>query len=122
MADIIFWQSSFVWRNFVYVKTRKQMNIYDKIEDVREKFSENTQQEIYYISHYDSPKTQDILLILSKINNESINTDEGTNMFYNATSNEAIMYQYSPHNENEIFTFKSEQPFFVQRFMASDRE
>jgi len=110
-GNVIFMQSKYVWRDFIYIKTKKKMNIYDVVENIQENFSDNTQQPIYYISYFDSPKNQDRLLVLSRMNNESINPDEGKNMLGNATANEAKVYYYAPYKE---FVFELFIPFSTQ--------
>jgi hypothetical protein len=115
MNEVIFWQSDCVWRDIVYIKTQKDMKIYDKIKNLQEELSKNTQPDIYYMSFYNSTTTQDMLLIFSKINYESINVNEVENMFYNATTNEAKVFYYSP---NKDFTFYYYFPSCTQTSIA----
>jgi hypothetical protein len=89
-----------VWRNYIFAKTRKIWDINNSIEYIQEKISDSFQHDLYYIAYYDSYKTRDMMLVLSKINNESIHPDEGENMFYNATADEAKVYYYS--NEKQF--------------------
>ena len=103
MSQAIFLQLA-NWKNYIYIKTHKKWNICEKFPSFQEKFAENPQQDIYYFTYFDSPKTQDVLLVLSKINNESIKLEEGENLFNNATSNESKVYYYSA-NKDFIFQF-----------------
>jgi len=95
--------SSF-WKDYLFVKMGKNFNIHTLFNSFENELIKNPQQDIYYICYFDSPKTQDVLLVLSKINNESIKLEEGKNLFNNATANEAKVYYYSA-NKDFIFQF-----------------
>jgi hypothetical protein len=104
MTGVIFWQSNYVWRDIVYVKTQRKMQIHDDINNLQEELEKNPKRDIYYISFRNSTKNQDMLLVLSKINRESINLNEGKKMFSYATSNESKAYYYVSQKDS-VFEF-----------------
>ncbi len=92
------------WKDYVFLKTGKKLNIYTLLDDFKHNLLQDSLQHVYYISLYDTPKNQDVLLVLSKINNNSIKKNEEETMLSAITANEADVYYYSP-NKEFIFEF-----------------
>ena len=112
---------TFRWEKYVFLKTGKQRNIYDFFNDFQNIIQENPQREIYYITKYEMSKNQDMFLALSKINNESVNINEGENLFCNTTSNESVIYYYSSYKEF-IFEFYIPQCTETTVVLVNDTE
>jgi len=88
------------WSGYITTKTQRKLDIYIDFEEFVNNVQAGSQQEIFYISKYEARKSSDILLILSKVNNNSINFEDRNNALVSA--NEATVYYYS---ENKEFTF-----------------
>jgi hypothetical protein len=92
------------WSSYIHIKTNRKLNIFSDFESLKNRLQGNTPQEIYYITKYETLKSQDILLIMSKLNSNSINFENEEIAFDTATANEATVYYHSA-NKNFIFQF-----------------
>ena len=93
------------WTVYIHQRTnRLQLNVLYNFESLKNKIQANPQQEIYFIKKYEAQKNLDILLVLSKINANSIDFEHEKTAFDAATTNEAIVYYYSA-NKNFVFQF-----------------
>ena len=92
------------WTSYIHIKTKRYLPIYTDLERVKNRVQENPQQEIYHLIKYETPKSLDVLSVLSKVNNNSIDFESETPTVAAATANEATVYYYSA-NKNFIFQF-----------------
>ncbi len=95
---------SFSLKKYVFLKTNKSYNIYNDLEEFRTNLQKDSSQNMYYIAQYDSPKSQDMLTVLMKINSTSLNWKEKEISFEETTANEAEVYYYSA-NKDFYLTF-----------------
>ncbi|MDR2009184.1 MAG: hypothetical protein LBQ22_01720 [Bacteroidales bacterium] len=86
---------TFSWKNYIGLKLGKELNICDNFSNFVGGF--NHEQDIYCFTKYENIKSEEMFIILSKVNNNSIDTDKGEYLFYDVTSNEAIVYYYAPY-------------------------
>lgn len=91
------------WKDYISAKTGKELNIHSLRENFEENILQLPQQSIYYVNYFDSPKTQDILLVLSKIDSNSIKYNCKEKMLDEMTSRETTVYYLSSCKE---FTFE----------------
>jgi len=92
------------WTSYIHIKTKRYLPIYAKFESLKNRVQENPQQEIYHLTKYETQKSLDVLLVLSKVNNNSIDFESDSPTIATATANEATVYYYSA-NKDFIFQF-----------------
>ena len=110
MASQIYNKSTIIWRYYLYAKTKQTRILCDDMNDFQENFTKNAQRDFYYITKYEAPTSNDILLILLKLNPNSLLVSNGEeNIFKHATATQANVYYYS--NEKQ-FTFS----FFIPEY------
>jgi len=96
--------SAFFWRYYVEVKTNRKLKTTARFETITQKLQENPNQDLFFITKYENQKSMDVLFVLSKVNNNSINFENEATIFSSATANEAKVYFYSA-NKNFVFQF-----------------
>ncbi len=95
----------FRWKDYIFIKTGKKFNLTPDVNTIKEQMELNPQQEIYYIAKYETAKNTDVLVALSKIDdNSSIDFENEENPFWKATSKTARVYYYSAY-KNFMFGF-----------------
>lgn len=98
------------WASYIHVKTNRKLNVLCDYESLKKTIQTNSEQEVYFITKYETQKSQDILLIMSKINVNSIDFENKETAFTAATANEVVVYYYSV-NKDFIFYFIIPQYF-----------
>ena len=95
---------AYFWASYIHQKTNRKLNVIYNFLNFKNNIQENPQQEVYFITKFETQKSSDILLVLSKINVNSINFAEEETAFDTAVANEAVVYYYSI-NKNFVFQF-----------------
>ena len=95
--------NGFKWDDYVFLKANKKISFCENPEEFIVKAGINNQQDIYYISKYETIKSNDILYALTKINRSTIDYTAPESMFLNAVGNSADIHYYSV---NKDFTFE----------------
>lgn len=96
-------KQGFTWKRYVAVKIGRELNMFDNLEAFTKAAQGGSGKDIYILNKWETPKSNDMLLVLTKINPASINAETGKELFLTATSNEASVYYYSP---NDTFRFE----------------
>ena len=92
------------WVSYIHIKTGRKLNIFYRFESLKNEVQANSPQEVYLITKYEAQKSSDILLVLSKIDVNSVNFEDEETAFDSTTANEAVIYYYSA-NKNFVFQF-----------------
>jgi hypothetical protein len=94
----------YFWASYIHIKTDRKLNVFYKFESLKNNIQADSSQEVYFITKYETQKNTDILLVLSKININSIDFENEETAFAAATANEAVVYYYSA-NKSFVFQF-----------------
>jgi hypothetical protein len=92
------------WATYIHLKTNKKLNIINDVENLKSCIENNSAQKVYFITKYEAQKSLDILLVLSKINVNTIDFENEETAFASAVANDATVYYYSA-NKDFIFQF-----------------
>jgi hypothetical protein len=106
-------------KDYLQVKTGNTFNIHTNFANFVQEFQTNQPQYIYLICNYDSPKNSDILLVVSRLNYETITVEDEEKMLNSATSNEAKVFVRRKNEEIKTFDFQSGEPFQINNFSIS---
>jgi hypothetical protein len=88
---------------YINLKNDKPLKNYQNFENFKNYVQEMQPSDIYYITKYETQKSTDILIVISKTNSNSINFENEKTALESATANEATVYYYSA---NKNFTFQ----------------
>jgi hypothetical protein len=94
----------YFWASYIYHKVNGRQNIHYGYESFKNSVEADPDKDVYYITKYETSKSFDVLLVLSKVNLNSIDFENEETLFSSATANVATVYYYSS-NKNFIFQF-----------------
>jgi len=100
LGNNLYSSHSYFWTSYIHIKTHRLFNIHTNFENFKNDVQADPQRDIYYITKYEAQKSSDILLVLSKVNSNSIDFENEETTF----ANEAEVYYYSA-NKDFIFQF-----------------